>query len=67
MLSENIKKLREKKGWTQQDLAYHTKLSYNTISKIEQGASQKPIMQTLIKLADALNVSLDDLVGRKTK
>ncbi len=65
MLAEKLKKLRQKKGWTQQELSHRAGLSHNAISKIEQGATKKPIMQTLIKIADALGVSFDELVGRE--
>jgi len=67
MLAENLKKLRLKKGWTQQELSHRAGLSHNSISKIEQGVSLKPEIQTMIKIADALDVSLDELVGRKEK
>ncbi len=64
MLSKRIKELRKKAGWSQQKLAEKAGLSYNTITKIEQGAATKPTIQTIIKLADALRITLDELVGR---
>ena len=64
MLEKNIKNLRLKKGWTQQKLAEAAGVSYVTITKIEQGRSKEPTIQSMIKLADALDVSLDALVGR---
>ena len=65
MLSDSVKKLRKSKGWSQQKLAEKAGLSFNTVSKIEQGFAKQPTMQTLIKLADALGITLDRLVGRK--
>jgi transcriptional regulator with XRE-family HTH domain len=35
------------------------------ITKIEQGAAKNPNIKTIIKLADAFQISLDELVGRK--
>jgi transcriptional regulator with XRE-family HTH domain len=35
------------------------------ITKIEQGAAKNPNIQTMIKLADAFQISLDELLGRK--
>ncbi|MFC2061453.1 helix-turn-helix domain-containing protein, partial [Elusimicrobiota bacterium] len=47
MLVENIKKYRQKMGWSQQKLAEKTGMSYNLITKIEQGAATNPTMETL--------------------
>ena len=64
MLAKRLKEYRKQKGWTQQKLAEKTGLSFNTITKIEQGIGDSPTLKTLIKLADALSVGLDELVGR---
>ena len=65
MIGKRIKEFRKKKGWSQQKLAEKAGLSYNTITKIEQGAATKPTIQTMIKIADAFQISIDELVGRK--
>ena len=65
MLLKKIKELRNKAGWSQQKLAEKAGVSYNTITKIEQGAATMPTIQTMIKIADAFGISLDALVGRK--
>ncbi|MFC1621245.1 helix-turn-helix domain-containing protein [Candidatus Omnitrophota bacterium] len=65
MLSKKIKSLRKKAGWSQQKLAEKASLSYNAITKIEQGAAKQPTIQTMIKIADAFGVSLDELAGRE--
>ena len=67
MLAKRLKECRKIKGWTQQKLAEKTSLSFNTITKIEQGIGNSPPLKTLIKLADALDVGLDDLAGRKVQ
>jgi len=64
-LPEKIKTLRKKKDWTQQELAQNTGLYFNVITKIEQGVIQYPNLKTLLKIADAFGISLDDLIGRK--
>ena len=64
MLSKRVKDYRKKKNLTQQKLAEKTGLSFNTITKIEQGIGDSPTLKTLIKLADVLDVGLDELVGR---
>lgn len=65
MLAKRVKECRKNKGWTQQKLAEKTGLSFNTITKIEQGIGSSPTLKTLIKLADTLGISLDELVGRR--
>lgn len=65
MIGKQIKELRKNKGWSQQKLAEESGLSFNTITRIEQGIGNSPTLKTLIKLVDVLGVSLDELVGRK--
>ncbi|MBA7483669.1 hypothetical protein ES707_19186 [subsurface metagenome] len=62
---KNLKKLREKKGWTREKLAREADVSYHTIIKIERGTIKNPRLDTLVKLAKALGVSLDKLVGHQ--
>ncbi len=64
MVSKRLKELRKERSWTQQKLAEKAGLSFNAITKIEQGAAKHPTLKTLLKLADAFGVSLDTLVGR---
>ena len=60
---KNLKKLRSKKGWSQEKLARESGISYQTLIKIEQGRIKNPKIETTIKLAKALGVSIDKLVG----
>ena len=60
---KNLKKLRNKKGWSQERLAREAGISYHTLIKIEQDRIRNPKLETIIKLAKALGVSLDKLVG----
>jgi len=64
MLAKRLKELRKERNWTQQKLAENAGLSFNAITKIEQGAAEHPTLKTLLKLADAFGISLDALVGR---
>lgn len=66
MLAENIKKYRKKLKLTQEALARKADISYNTITKLESGRITDPRMETLKKLASALDVSIDTLVEEKT-
>lgn len=60
-IAKNIKKLRKKLGVSQDKLSKLANLSYNTIIKIESGAIQNPTIETVQKIAKALDVSLDEL------
>ena len=62
-LSKNLKKLREQKGLSQDRLAKLADVANNTIIKIEQGENINPTLDTLKKMAKALDVSVDDLIN----
>ena len=59
-LGQNIKKYRKETGLTQQKLADKIDMGINFIGKIEVGFSN-PSLDTIIKIANALNVKLSDL------
>lgn len=61
-ISENLKKLRYKKGYSLEKVARLADLSLNTIVKIENGGNQNPTIETLTKIAKALEVGVDDLI-----
>ena len=60
----NLKKIRKDKGLTQDKLSEITKISIASIQRYESGKRQ-PNIQTVNKFAQALNVSLDDLIGNE--
>jgi transcriptional regulator with XRE-family HTH domain len=61
-ISKNLKKLRENKELSQEKLARLSDVANNTIVKIEAGKNQNPTLDTLKKIAKALDVSVDDLI-----
>ncbi len=61
-ISENLEKLRGKKGYSLEKVARLADLSLNTIVKIENGVNQNPTIETLTKIAKALEVGVDDLI-----
>ncbi|MBE6618395.1 MAG: helix-turn-helix transcriptional regulator [Ruminococcaceae bacterium] len=63
-IGESIRKVREERGYSRQRLARKLGLHLMTIVQWERDVSY-PRMKPLIALADALNVSLDELVGRR--
>ncbi len=60
-LGKRIIKLREKKGWSQSDLARACNKDRQAIEKLENG-KVNPTLYTLLELANALEVSLPELV-----
>jgi transcriptional regulator with XRE-family HTH domain len=64
-LSENIQELLSRKGWKQKDLADRAGIDQPYISRIVRGEKANPSCEVLIAIADALEVSLDELFGRE--
>jgi transcriptional regulator with XRE-family HTH domain len=63
-LPDSLRRARKTAGWTQQKLAQEAGLSLVVITKIEQGVTKDPAMSSLVKMADAMGLSIDDLIGR---
>ncbi len=61
-ISKTLRRLRETKGLSQEKLARLADVANNTIIKIEAGKNQNPTLGTLKKVAQALEVSVDDLI-----
>ncbi len=61
-IADNIKKYRNKIGVSQDRLSKLADVTYNTIIKIESSANINPTIETLSKIAKALNVGVDDLI-----
>ena len=65
MYLKNLTSIRKQKGWSQEKLAQEAGISYNTLIKIERRGIKNPKIETVVKLANALNISIDELVDRK--
>jgi transcriptional regulator with XRE-family HTH domain len=61
-LGENIRKIRELKGFSQQNLADEINVDQKTISRIEKG-ELSPKFETLVAISKALSVSLSQLLS----
>ena len=59
---ENLKNVREQKGYTQQTLADHLYVTRQAVSRWE-GGSRYPDLMTAKKMAQFLEVSLDELLA----
>jgi transcriptional regulator with XRE-family HTH domain len=64
-ISDNIKKYRKKKGLSQDKLAKLADVTHTTLVKLESGANDNPTVKTLLKIAMALGIDLNELVNRK--
>ena len=60
-VSENIRKLRIKKGISQDRLSKDADLALNTVVKLETGESPNPTVDTLEKIAKALGIQVAEL------
>ena len=65
IISKNVKKYRIKIGLSQDQLARKANIPYSTYLKIESGYTPNPSIQTIINIIEALNISVDELIGRK--
>lgn len=62
-LGKRLQKARQSAGMTQQQLCGAANLSFSTLTKIERGAIKSPSIFTVQSIAQALNLSLDELLG----
>jgi len=60
-IAKNIKKYRKEKGLSQDKLSRLADVSHATVIKIESGGIQSPTIDTVQKIAKALDVGLEDL------
>lgn len=59
---KNLAKFRKEKGLTQEGLSRKAGISYHTLIKLESGRIKNPKIETVFKLANALGVSINNLV-----
>lgn len=64
IIAKNIKKLRKDKKLSQDKLSRLADVSHATIIKIESGGIKSPTIDTVQKIANALGVSLDNLMKK---
>jgi transcriptional regulator with XRE-family HTH domain len=64
MFGRRLKERREARGWTQEQLAERSKVPAAMISHFETGVRGTPSADNLVKLANALDVTIDYLLGR---
>jgi len=60
---QRLRREREKKGWSLQELSSRSGVPYETIYRVERGTHHEPRVGVAVKLARALGISLDLLAG----
>ncbi|WP_416188163.1 helix-turn-helix domain-containing protein [Clostridium perfringens] len=63
MLGKKIKELRIANELTIKDLSKKTGIGQSTISELETGKAKKPRFDTLVKIANVLEVDVNYLLG----
>ena len=63
-IGKNLKKIRQEKGISQDRLSKLADLSLNTVVTVESGLNPNPTIETLTKIAQALDVKVDDLIEK---
>ena len=62
-LANNVKKHRKQAGLSQEELAFQCDIDRTYISKVERGVAN-PSLLILVKIAETLNVRIEDLVKK---
>ena len=62
ILSERLKKLRQAKGYSQNEVAIYADITEKTYQNYEL-MTREPKLEILIRIAEVYNVSLDYLAG----
>lgn len=63
-LGDRIKRYRKELGMSQADLARKAKVSAPYVSELEAGLGKRPSGEILLRLADALEVTIAELLGQ---
>jgi transcriptional regulator with XRE-family HTH domain len=66
LVGDRIRQLRKAKGYSQEELGYKADLHYTHIGAIERGEKNWSI-DTLVKVAGGLNVTINDLLVLPSK
>ena len=62
-IGQKIKKWRTEGGLTQEGLSRKANISYTTFVKIETDVVKNPSVETIKKIAQALEITIDELIS----
>lgn len=60
-VADNLRRLRAERGWSQDVLAFFSGMHSTQISRMER-AKRNPSLETVVRVAAALGVGVDDLL-----
>ena len=63
VVGKNIKKYRQQKGWSQEELSFNSELHRTYISSLERG-QRNPTVSVLEKIAEALQITAAELLEK---
>ena len=63
-IASNVKEIRAEKGYSLERVARLADVSLSTVVKIEDGTNQNPTINSLSKIATALEITVDDLLQK---
>lgn len=63
-IANNLKKIRAEKSYSLEKVARLADLSLSTVVKVADGTNQNPTIDTLKKIAKALEIGVDDLISK---
>lgn len=66
-IGDHIRRLRTERGMTQEALAEAASVSTDLIKKLEQGKRTSARLATLMQIADAFDVSIAEMTGKKPR
>ena len=61
IVGQNVRRLRTKKGLTQEQLAFEAKIDLTYVGGIERG-ERNPSLLVMVRIADALSVPVQNLL-----
>lgn len=64
-VATRLRALRERRGWSQNQLASRAEIGNSTISRIEAGVIASPGVEVLRRLSGALGVDLSEITGER--
>ncbi|MGM9625657.1 MAG: multiprotein-bridging factor 1 family protein [Eubacteriales bacterium] len=63
ILSENMLAAQRKKGWTNKQLSQESGVPESTVQKFMSGTISEPRLENITRMAIALDVSMDEMLG----
>lgn len=66
-IGDRLRRVRREHGYTQEELASRSGLSTDLIAKLEQGRRSSARITSLMRLANALDVDLTELTGKRER